>query len=79
MADTPRTVALLCVEHEIDARQLAERLGADEQRVVAIVLVRWTPSTRERAGIAAAFGLTRDQLVRGHTTPVQHLYGQGSG
>jgi transcriptional regulator with XRE-family HTH domain len=77
MADTIRTVAQLCTEHGIDARQLAERARVDEQRVVAIVLGRWTPSPEERDRIAAAFGLTRDQVVWGHTTPVQHLYGQG--
>jgi transcriptional regulator with XRE-family HTH domain len=77
MADTLKSVAQLCVERGIDARQLAGRAGVDEQRVLAIVLGRWTPSPQERDRIAAAFGLTRDQIVWGHTTPVQHLYGQG--
>ena len=66
-----------CVERGIDARQLAVRAGVDEQRVLAIVLGRWTPSPQERDRIAAAFGLPRDEIVWGHTTPVQHLYGQG--
>ena len=77
MAETLRSVAQLCAERGIDARQLAGRAGVDEQRVTAIVLGRWTPSPRERDRIAAAFGLTRDRIVWGHTTPVQHLYGQG--
>jgi hypothetical protein len=77
MADTVRSVAQLCAEHGIDARQLADRSALDEQRVLAIVLGRWTPSPQERDQIAAAFGLTRDQVAWGHTTPVQHLYGQG--
>jgi transcriptional regulator with XRE-family HTH domain len=77
MAETVRTVAELCREHGLDTRQLAERSGVDEGRVLAIVLGRWTPSPQERDGIAAAFGLTRDQIVWGHTTPVQHLWGQG--
>jgi transcriptional regulator with XRE-family HTH domain len=77
MADTPRYVDQLCAERGIDARQLAERSGLDEQRVVAIVLGRWTPSPDERDRIAAVFGLTRDQIVWGHKTPIQHLYGQG--
>jgi len=77
MADAVKTVEQLCAENGIDARQLAERSGLDEQRVVAIVLGRWTPSPQERDGIAAAFGLTRDQIAWGHKTPVQHLYGQG--
>ena len=77
MADAPKSVAQLCAERGIDARQLAERAGVDEQRVLAIGLGRWTPSPQERDRMAAAFGLTRDQIIWGHTTPVQHLYGQG--
>jgi transcriptional regulator with XRE-family HTH domain len=77
MADTPKTVDQLCAERGIDARQLAERSGVDEQRVLAIVLGRWTPSPQERDAIAAAFGLTRDQITWGHKTPIQHIYGHG--
>jgi transcriptional regulator with XRE-family HTH domain len=77
MADAIRTVEQLCGESGIDARQLAERSGVDEQRVVAIMMGRWTPSPQERDRIAAALGLARDQIAWGHKTPVQHLYGQG--
>jgi len=72
-----KTVSDLCQEHGIDARQLAERAGLDEQRVIAIVLGRWTPSPAERDKVAAAFGLTREQIVWGHKTPIQHIYGSG--
>ena len=77
MTDTPKTVDQLCREHGIDARQLAERAGVDEQRVVAIVLGRWTPSPDERDAIAKVFGLTRDRVIWGHKTPIQHIYGSG--
>jgi len=73
----PRNVDELCLERGIDARKLAELSGVEEQRVVAIVLGRWTPSPEERDAIAAVFGLTREQIVWGHKTPIQHLYGQG--
>ena len=53
------------------------RSGVDEQRIGAILLGRWTPSPEERDAIAAVFGLTRADIVWGHTIPVQHLYGQG--
>ena len=75
--DAQKSVDQLCAEHGIDWKQLAERSGLDEQRVLAIVLGRWTPSPQERDRIAAVFGLTRDQVIWGHKTPVQHLYGQG--
>jgi transcriptional regulator with XRE-family HTH domain len=77
MADSTRTVEQLCTELGIDARELAERSGVDEQRVLAIALGRWTPSPQERDRIAAVFGLARDQIAWGHKTPVQHIYGQG--
>jgi transcriptional regulator with XRE-family HTH domain len=77
MTTTPKSVDQLCAERGFDARQLAERSGVDEQRVVAIVLGRWTPSPQERDAIATVFGLTRDQIAWGHKTPIQHLYGQG--
>jgi transcriptional regulator with XRE-family HTH domain len=77
MAETPKTVDQLCAEQGIDVRQVAERSGVDEQRVLAIALGRWTPSPKDRDAIAAVFGLTRDQVIWGHKTPIQHLYGQG--
>ncbi len=77
MTENVQTIEQLCVEHGIDARQLAERAGVDEQRVLAIVEGRWTPSPQERDRIAAVFGVTRDQVAWGHKTPIQHLYGQG--
>jgi hypothetical protein len=79
MAETQKTVDQLCVEHGLDARQLAERCGLDEQRVVAIVLGRWTPSPQERKAIASVFALTPDDITWGHRTPIQHLYGHGPG
>jgi transcriptional regulator with XRE-family HTH domain len=72
-----KSVDQLCLEHRIDVRQLAERAGLDEQRVLAIVLGRWTPSPQERDKVAAVFGLTRDQVQWGHKTPIQHIYGHG--
>jgi hypothetical protein len=79
MADTMQSVDQLCVERGINAQRLAELSGLDEQRVLAIVLGRWTPSPQERDAIAVVFGLTRDQIAWGHKTPIQHLYGHGPG
>ena len=75
--DTAKTVAQLCEQQGIDARQLAEKCGLEEGRVVAIILGRWTPSPAERKAVAGVFGLAPDQVVWGHATPVQHIYGAG--
>jgi hypothetical protein len=77
MADTVLSVEQLCTERKIDVRQLADLSGLDEQRVLAIVMGRWTPSPQERDAIAAVFGLTRDDIAWGHKTPIQHIYGHG--
>lgn len=74
-----RTVDELCLEHKIDVKKLAELSNVDEQRVLAIVLGRWTPTPAERDRIAGAFGLTREQIAWGHKTPIQHIYGSGPG
>lgn len=72
-----KNIEELCVQHGLNHKQLAEKAGLDEQRVLAIVLGRWTPSPAERDKVAAAFGLTRDQIAWGHKTPIQHIYGSG--
>lgn len=77
--ETPKSVDELCVLHRIDYKELATKAGLDEQRVLAIVLGRWTPSPSERDKVAAVFGLNRDQIAWGHKTPIQHIYGHGPG
>ena len=72
-----KTVNDLCEEHKTNYKQLAEKSGLEEQRVLAIVLGRWTPSPAERDKVAAVFGLGRDQITWGHKTPIQHIYGSG--
>ena len=74
-----RSVAELCEEHRLTVEALSERTGLDGQRVLAIVLGRWTPTPAERDAIAAVFDLTRDEISWGHKTPIQHIYGHGPG
>jgi transcriptional regulator with XRE-family HTH domain len=73
------SVADLCHQHQLDVAKLAEQSGLDEQRVLAIVLGRWTPSPAERQSIATVFGVSSDEVRWGHKTPIQHLYGHGPG
>lgn len=77
MSDATKTVEQLCLDQGVTAEQLAARAGLDPGRVAAIILGRWTPSPEERDAVAGTFGLTRDRIVWGHKTPVQHIYGQG--
>ena len=75
--EATKRVEELCVEFNISYQELAARSKVDEQTVLAIVLGRWTPSPEDRDQIAAVFGLTREQIVWGHKTPIQHIYGTG--
>jgi transcriptional regulator with XRE-family HTH domain len=75
--DTLITVGELCAQQGLTPRQLAERAGLDERRVRVIVTGQWTPSPTERDKVAAAFGLTRDQIAWGHRTTVDHIRGHG--
>ena len=74
-----QTVEDLCRAQEITYIQLVEKSGLEETRVRAILLQRWTPSPAERRRIASVFGVTPEDVVWGHSTPIQHLYGSGPG
>jgi hypothetical protein len=75
----PQSVADLCHAQNLTVPALAERSTLKEDRVLAIVLGRWTPSPTERQKIAAALETTPDKIAWGHRTPIQHLYGHGPG
>jgi len=75
--ENAKSVEQLCLEHGIDVPALSARCGLDESRIAAIVNGRWTPSPAERDAVAKVFGITRDQIVWGHVTPIQHIYGHG--
>ena len=51
------SVAELCQQQKITTEQLAEQSGLECQRVLAIVMGRWTPKPEERQKIASVFGL----------------------
>ena len=74
-----RSVAELCESAGLTIDQLADKTGLDDQRLLAILLGRWTPSPDERAKVANALDVTVDDITWGHKTPIQHIYGQGPG
>jgi len=71
------TVTDWCEKLGLTLKELVERSGLDEQRVIAIALGRWTPSPDERDKIAGVFGVAKEQITWGHKTPIQHIYGSG--
>ncbi|MBQ16481.1 MAG: hypothetical protein CMJ65_05100 [Planctomycetaceae bacterium] len=73
------SVSELCEQQQLSVEQLTERSGLDPQRVLSIMLGRWTPSPGERQKIAASLGVDLEEISWGHKTPIQHIYGHGPG
>lgn len=73
------SVAHLCEEQQLGVKELSELSGLEEQRVLAIVLGRWTPSPKERQQVCTALEVELDEISWGHKTPIQHIYGHGPG
>lgn len=69
----------LCHLHGMNVEELSERCGLSHDRIMAIVLGRWTPSPSERTSIADVFEVAPNTIAWGHKTPIQHLYGHGPG
>jgi len=57
--------------------QLIAAAGLDRKLVKAIVSGNYTPSPFERQRLAAALGISADEISWGHAVPVQHLRGNG--
>jgi transcriptional regulator with XRE-family HTH domain len=68
-----------CQQQQITLAQLVEQSGLEQDRIAAILLGRWTPSPAERQAIADVLHVPINEVLWGHKTPVEHLYGHGPG
>jgi hypothetical protein len=57
--------------------ELVERSGLDSKLVRAIAAGNYTPSPQERQRLAAALGVSVEDIAWGHAVPVDHLWGHG--
>ena len=57
--------------------QLIAASGLEPKVVKAIVTGNYTPSPTQRQALAAALGLTIEDISWGHTVAVEHLWGHG--
>jgi hypothetical protein len=64
-------------EFGIGLERLVEASCLERRVVEAIVACRYTPSPEQRRRLAAALGVTSEQVAWGHAVPVEHLYGHG--
>ncbi|MEX2287587.1 MAG: helix-turn-helix transcriptional regulator [Planctomycetaceae bacterium] len=68
-----KTIDVLFEQTELTVEDIAERASLPIERVEAIATGRWTPSPREREKIAAAFGVSADEISWGHTLDPRNL------
>ena len=57
--------------------QLVSASGLEAKLVKAIATGNYTPSPSERQRLAAAIGVSVDEIAWGHAVPVEHLRGNG--
>jgi len=57
--------------------QLVEASGLEAKLVRAIASGNYTPSPSERQRLAAALGVSVEDVAWGHAVPVDHLWGHG--
>jgi ribosome-binding protein aMBF1 (putative translation factor) len=72
-----KTVAGWMAERGLSAAGLAEATGLDRRVVEAVAAARYTPSPEQRRLLAAALGVSPDEVAWGHATEVSHVYGHG--
>ena len=72
-----KPVARYVEERGFTASQLASTAGLDLKLVKAIVSGNYTPSPVQRQRLAAALGVSLEDISWGHAVPVEHLRGNG--
>ncbi len=72
-----KTIAAWMAERGIDLPELTAAAGLERRVVEAIVEGRYTPSPQQRERIAAALGVSIEEIAWGHVNPVESLYGHG--
>ena len=57
--------------------QLVKASGLEAKLVRAIAAGNYTPSPSERQRLAAALGVSVEDIAWGHAVPVEHMWGHG--
>ena len=77
MTAVMKPIARIMEEAGISVGQLVTAAGLDAKLVKAIVTGNYTASPAQRQRLAAALGVSTDDISWGHTVPVQHIRGNG--
>ena len=72
-----KAIASFMEETRIGVGDLVTATGLDAKLVKAVVSGNYTPSPSQRQRLAAALGVSADEISWGHAVPVHHLRGNG--
>ena len=72
-----KTLADCLAETGMNVEELVRVSGLDLKEVKAIVSGNYTPSPVQRRLLAAAVGVSKDEIGWEHAVEVQHLWGRG--
>jgi hypothetical protein len=75
--DRVQGLASWMAERGVGLDALLSASGLEPKVVRAIVNGQYTPSPEQRRRLAAALRIEPEQVIWGHGTPVEHLYGHG--
>jgi hypothetical protein len=64
-------------ERALGPDDLLAATGLDRKVLDRIVHGRYTPSPQQRQRLAAALGVSPEEISWGHVNPVAHVYGHG--
>ena len=68
-----KTIDILFEESGLTLEDIAESAQLSVERVEAIAVGRWTPGPDDRRRIAAAFGISVDEISWGHTMDPRNI------
>jgi transcriptional regulator with XRE-family HTH domain len=72
-----KSIAEWMKERALGPDDLLAATGLDRKVLDRIVHGRYTPSPQQRQRLAAALGVTPEEIAWGHVNPVAHVYGHG--
>lgn len=72
-----KTVTQWMAERSLDVAGLVEASALDQRIVKAIMHGRYTPSPQQRQRLAAALGVSLEEIQWGHRAQVESLHGHG--
>lgn len=72
-----KAISTIMQEAGIGVGELVTASGLDTKLVKAVVSGNYTPSPLQRQRLAAALGVSTEDVAWGHAVAVQHLRGNG--